>query len=151
MRWLLPLLLLLSACGARDAYVRSDVHTGVTVSASAAYVKVLDRVTTVEARVARLSMGADERFVIKTFVVRNDLNYPKITAARSFGQVLPYQRDDRSRVGVLRAEVGHIPLTREQVTARSVTGYSFQLSGPRGRYDFNIPGDRFAAALKVPP
>ncbi len=151
MRFLVVVLLCLAGCADRGAFERSDPHTGVSVSASDAYLRVLDAVTTLEARVVRLSAGASEEFVIKTFVIRNDLNYPRISQAYSLGAEIDYQMDDRYRIGYRRAEAGHLPMSETQVLARSVTGYSFLLGGPRGSYPFNIPPTLFAQVRSRPP
>ena len=153
MRFIFVTFLFLSACSSYAEYERFGVHTGVTVKASEAYVRTLDAVARVEARVLRLSKGDRERFVLKTFVIRSDRNYPKILDAFSLGHELDYHRDDRHRIGVFRAEAGHVDMSAAEGSRRAQSGYSFLLSGPRGHYPFNIPPKLFAqiAGLAQPP
>ena len=126
MRFIFVTFLFLSACSSYAEYERFGVHTGVTVKASEAYVRTLDAVARVEARVLRLSKGDRERFVLKTFVIRS---------------------------GGFRAEAGHVDMSAAEVSRRAQSGYSFLLSGPRGHYPFNIPPKLFAqiAGLAQPP
>ncbi len=76
-------------------------------------------------------------------VARSDLNYPKIDELRSFGTPLPYKKLDRHRIGHLRAELGLIPLSKDQYRAISRTGLRFRIYGKRGHYDVNIPASLF--------
>ena len=87
--------------------------------------------------------GGREAYALGIIVARSDLNYPKITALKSFGRDLPYERQDRHRIGRLRAEVGIIPMTRARFRALAATGLTFRLYGKRGVYDAEVPARLF--------
>ena len=147
MRTAILLFVLLAGCADRAGYERDAPHTGVTVTASSAYLRVVDEVTTIEARAVRLSRAGRESFVVKTFVLRSDRTYSKIDVGYSLGREIAYHKDDRYRRGLYRVEAGHLAMTRGEVRRRATHGYSFVLIGPRGSYAFNLPPALFAEVL----
>jgi len=144
----LLLLLLLAACTA-EPVSGVNPHTGVASRASG--VVTIDRraPARLEVRAVRLAKDGAEAFALLTFVTRDDLNYPEIESAWSFGRPLPYERIDRRRVGFARQEAGVIRLSRDVVEAASAgPGLELQLIGPRGSHAGHVPAGLFLATLE---
>ena len=140
-------LVLTAACTDLSGYSRGNGHTGITVHTSAAVITQIDPISEIEARAVVAESDKQRVFLIKTFVTRNDRNYPKISAAYASKRMLTYQRDDLRRRGRDRQETGHIPLTEGQFNSLANTGITFQLIGPRGTYTLNLPAIAFSEAI----
>ena len=100
-----------------------------------------EAVVMVRAMAARVDGKAG--YALGIIVARSDLNFPKITALRSFGTALPYRRQDRHRIGRLRAEVGIIPMSAARFRQLGENGLEFRIYGKRGVYDARVPGRVF--------
>ncbi|QMU57788.1 MAG: hypothetical protein GKR98_06015 [Boseongicola sp.] len=61
--------------------INHNRHTGVTVQRSAPVIKVLDATSRIEVSAIRVYKNGDTRWYLKTFVTRNDRNYPRISSA----------------------------------------------------------------------
>ena len=92
-------LVLTAACTDLSGYSRGNGHTGITVHTSAAVITQIDPISEIEARAVVAESDKQRVFLIKTFVTRNDRNYPKISAAYASKRMLTYQRDDLRRRG----------------------------------------------------
>ena len=142
----LGLFCLIAACGDGPDSVYNR-HTETTVHSSATLSRQVDGISRIHVIAAAVIEDGKSYYALRTFVTRNDLNYPKITSADSLGRPLPYKRSDRRRVGSARQEAGLIPMTRALFEILARTGFAFQLSGPRGTYEIAVPGWAFEQVL----
>ena len=149
MRTLLCALFILCAACASDAPVSDyDPHTKTTRHISTIQTKLIPGLAQTQAAAMIVETGETTGFGVKLYVTRYDLNFPKISSAWSFGQRLPYQSDDRRRVGELRQEAGHFLMSEAAFRQAAETGLSFKLEGARASYLFNLPAVLFRQALR---
>ena len=138
--------LLVSGC-APAPFSEFNPHSGVQTHSSSLYQKMVSTEARVAAHGYVVEKGSMQIWGLRTYVIRRDLNYPKITKAWSNGRKINYSKIDRHRIGTDRAELGAIIMTRHRVEALAETGFSFELSGPRGNYEFSIPKSLFRELL----
>ncbi|MCV6592477.1 MAG: hypothetical protein OIF48_05975 [Silicimonas sp.] len=144
---ILILLCLLAGCSTLAPSRVWDPHSEVLTGSSASLIagRAPNAQVTLRAIVTRSAKGTAHGLGV--IVARRDLNYPKITALKSFGKALPYRKLDRHRIGTLRAEIGVIPLTPSLFRTFADTGIQFRIYGKRGQYDVQAPARLFREAL----
>ena len=136
----------LAGCSTVGPSTLYDPHFPATTESAGSFEVGRSRNAVVMVRAMRATSGNRAQHALGLIVARSDLNYPKIDHLRSYGTRLPYVRQDRHRIGYLRAEVGLIPLTAKQFDRLSKTGLAFRIYGPRGPYDASVPPE----ALELP-
>lgn len=150
-RFILTLLMLAGCSGPPDVTTGNNVHTGRSFAFAKPQRLYADAVTVLYAAPA-FERGPDSTgYHILLSVARNDLNYPKITEAWSFGTRLAYSKKDRRRNFCHpvcdREETGTIHLSRAAFETYAQTGFAFQLLGKRGAYDGVISAEAFQFVL----
>lgn len=143
------LLGLLSACTADGPYSAVDPHLETTTHASSIHTAGRGPQSQTRIRAIVIDAPQSRSCTLLTYVVRSDLNFPKIKAVRSHGRPLAYRRIDRHRAGRLRAEAGTIAMSCSAFARLTGTGHAFRLYGPRGTYDAVVPGRLFSEALSA--